>query len=130
MASPFWVEPRQILSLSLLAQLKGQDHEALGVETQGLFLSSGGVTESVVFGTTNREQTGRLPTELDLKTGAWLQTEHRGVCLTHHEVPVELDFGCVGELAASFTYTYATSSEFAPLGIEQSLLEGCEAHTV
>ena len=58
---------------------------------------------SLLFWAAQRDQLDLLFAQLDLKLIAWLEVEHGGVCLAHHEIAVELDLGGVAQLAATLT---------------------------
>ena len=64
---------------------------------------------SLLFCAAQRDQFDLLTAQLDLELIAWLEVEHRGVGLTHHEIAVELDLGGVAQLAATFTSAAAGS---------------------
>ena len=74
---------------------------------------------SLLLCAAQRNQLDLLFSQLDLELIAWLEVEHGGVGLAHHEIAVELDLGGVAQLAATLASTPASaiSAEVHPLSI-------------
>ena len=79
------------------------------------------MTESVLVGPANRDQTDGLLPEHDLELITRVQVQHSCVGHTDQRGAVALHLGCVGELAASFAKV---------LGMTRSLHVEEELHTV
>lgn len=68
--------------------------------------------------------------EFDLKLIAGLQTQQRGVGLTHQQVAVALNRGHIAELAAALAGATAAAANAETFGLQQSLIEGSEVQTL
>ena len=74
---------------------------------------------SLLFCAAQGNQFDLLFAQLDLELIAWLEVEHGGVGLAHHEIAVELDLGGVAQLAATLASapSCAVGAKVHPLGV-------------
>ena len=83
----------------------------------------------VFFGSTNWHQTNLLAAKFDLKLIAGLQTQQRGVGLTHQQVAVALNRGHIAELAAALAGAAATTAKASTASTAALTTTGCSSHT-